>query len=148
MYRELQNTHIYLQLFYKYSIEKNNTPEEDQIEQAPPWGSIQRYGSYVYKTEKRYDNDLDGKFIIFNWAFPKNLNSAMILADKISKSFKGDMKKEGMASWGMATRIIPQNSDLAPLFFWDAYENMDAELMVELSSDTLKFHPSDLSVQR
>ena len=30
---------------------------------------IQRYGSYVYKTEKRYDNDLDGKFIIFNWYF-------------------------------------------------------------------------------
>ena len=29
--------------------------------------------------------------------------------------------------------------------FMDAYENMDAELMVELSSDTLKFHPSDLS---
>jgi hypothetical protein len=86
---------------------------------------IQRYGSYVYKTEKRYDNDLDGKFIIFNWAFPKNLNSAMTLADKISTSFKGDMKKEGMASWGMATRIIPQNSDLAPLFFWDAYENME-----------------------
>ena len=29
--------------------------------------------------------------------------------------------------------------------FMDAYENMDAEAMVELSSDTLKFHPSDLS---
>ena len=29
--------------------------------------------------------------------------------------------------------------------FMDAYENMDAESMVELSSDTLKFHPSDLS---
>ena len=27
----------------------------------------------------------------------------------------------------------------------DAYENMDAEAMVELSSDTVKFHPSDLS---
>jgi hypothetical protein len=24
----------------------------------------------------------------------------------------------------MATRIISQNSDLAPLLFWDAYENM------------------------
>ena len=29
--------------------------------------------------------------------------------------------------------------------FMDAYENMDAESMVELSSDTVKFHPSDLS---
>ena len=49
----------------------------------------------------------------------------MDLADKISSSFQKDMKKEGMASWGMATRIIPQDSDLAPLFFWDAYENME-----------------------
>ena len=49
----------------------------------------------------------------------------MNLADKISSSFQKDMKKEGMASWGMATRIIPQDSDLAPLFFWDAYENME-----------------------
>ncbi len=86
---------------------------------------VQRYGSFVYKTEKRYDNDLDAKYILFNWTFPKNLNSAMELADKISSSFKSDMKKSGMASWGMATRIIPQDSDLAPLFFWDAYENME-----------------------
>ena len=86
---------------------------------------IKRYGSFVYKTEKRYDNDLNGKFIIFNWTFPKNINTAMKLADKISSSFKADMKKEGMASWGMATRIIPQDSDLAPLFFWDSYENME-----------------------
>ena len=86
---------------------------------------VERYGSFVYKTEKRYDNNLQPKFIIFNWTFPKNLNSAMDLADKISSSFQKDMKKEGMASWGMATRIIPQDSDLAPLFFWDAYENME-----------------------
>ena len=86
---------------------------------------IQRYGSFVYKTEKRYDNDLDAKYILFNLTFPKNLNSAMELGDKISSSFKSDMKKSGMASWGMATRIIPQDSDLAPLFFWDAYENME-----------------------
>tara|TARA_Y100000022_G_C13234931_1_gene369327 strand:+ start:646 stop:1389 length:744 start_codon:yes stop_codon:yes gene_type:complete len=86
---------------------------------------VERYGSFVYKTEKRYDNNLKAKFIIFNWTYPKNINSAMNLADKISSSFQKDMKKEGMASWGMATRIIPQDSDLAPLFFWDAYENME-----------------------
>jgi hypothetical protein len=86
---------------------------------------IERYGSFVYKTEKRYDNDLNSKYILFNWAFPKNINSAMELADKISSSFKSEMKNSGMASWGMATRIIPQDSDLAPLFFWDAYENME-----------------------
>ena len=86
---------------------------------------VERYGSFVYKTEKRYDNNLKAKFIIFNWTFPKNINSAMNLADKISSSFQKKKKKEGMASWGMATRIIPQDSDLAPLFFWDSYENME-----------------------
>ena len=28
--------------------------------------------------------------------------------------------------------------------FMDAYENMDAQLMVEMSADTVKFHPADL----
>lgn len=86
---------------------------------------VERFGSFVYKTEKRYDNDLNAKYILFNWTFPKNLNDAMRVADKISSSFESDMKQEGMASWGMATRIIPQDADLAPLFFWDAYENME-----------------------
>ena len=26
----------------------------------------------------------------------------------------------------------------------DAYENMDAQLMVDLSADTVKFHPADI----
>ena len=43
--------------------------------------------SSIYKTEKRYDNDLNSKYILFNWAFPKNINSAMELADKISSRF-------------------------------------------------------------
>ncbi len=104
-----------------------NTEKKYGIPGDVLWGGIDidRYGSFIYKTEKRYDTDLEGKFIIFNWAFPKNLNDAMTLADKISTSFKKDMKKAGMASWGMATRIIPQDSDLAPLFFWDSYENME-----------------------
>jgi len=91
------------------------------------YGGIERKGAgnYYYKTEKRYDNKLNSKYIIFNWAYPKNLNSAMNLADKISSSFKNSMEKEGMGSWGMATRIIPQGSDYAPLFFWDAYENLE-----------------------
>lgn len=91
------------------------------------YGGIERknYGNFAYKTEKRYDNDLDAKYVIFNWAFPKNLNSSMALADKISSGFKSSMKKEGMASWGMATRIIPQGSEYAPLFFWDAYQTQE-----------------------
>ena len=29
--------------------------------------------------------------------------------------------------------------------FMDAYENMDAETMVEMSADTVRFHPADLA---
>ena len=91
------------------------------------YGGIDRkgYGNFFYKTEKRYDNSLNAKYVLFNWAYPKDLNSAMDLADKISNNFKNSMKKEGMASWGMATRIIPQGADNAPLFFWDAYESLE-----------------------
>ena len=91
------------------------------------YGGIERkgYGNFYYKTEKRFDNNLNAKFILFNWAFPKDLTSAMELADKISNNFKSSMKKEGMASWGMATRIIPQGTNNAPLFFWDAYETLE-----------------------
>ena len=45
-----------------------------------------------YKTEKRYDNNLEAKYVLFNWAFPKNLNSSMALADKIL-DLKNSMKK-------------------------------------------------------
>ena len=36
-----------------------------------------------------------------------------------------------------------KDSDLAKKFL-DAYENMDAQLMVNLSADTVKFHPADI----
>ena len=42
------------------------------------------YGNFFYKTEKRYDNNLEAIYVLFNWAFPKNLISSMALADKIS----------------------------------------------------------------
>ena len=36
-----------------------------------------------------------------------------------------------------------KDSDLAKKFL-DAYENMDAQLMVDLSADSVKFHPADI----
>ena len=36
-----------------------------------------------------------------------------------------------------------KDSDLAKKFM-DAYEDMDAQLMVDLSADTVKFHPADI----
>ena len=102
------------------------------------YGGIERknYGNFFYKTEKRYDNNLEAKYVLFNWAFPNNLNSSMALADKISSGFKNSMKKEGMASWGMATRIIPQSSEHAPLFFWDAYETQE-QVMNHLMNEAI-----------
>ena len=38
-----------------------------------------------------------------------------------------------------------KDSDFAKKFM-DAYENMDAQLMVDLSADIVKFHPADIDV--
>ena len=69
----------------------------------------------MYPTWKEFMNSEDFDFE----------NERLLSKFEGKMSDKKDMKKEGMASWGMATRIIPQDSDLAPLFFWDAYENME-----------------------
>lgn len=94
------------------------------------YDGVKRYpvGDFLYKTEKRMDSDRAGKFLILNWATPSNMNEALKLADQISDSFKSNMKKSGMAGWGMATRVYPQGSDFPPLFFWDVYETAQQAL--------------------
>ncbi len=94
------------------------------------YGSVERnpYGNFTYKTEKSFDTDRSGKYVIFNWAKPSNMPATLNLANEISDSFKSNMKKSGMTSWGMATRVYPQGEDFAPLFFWDGYENLDQAL--------------------
>ena len=37
-----------------------------------------------------------------------------------------------------------KDSDIVKKFM-DAYENMDPELMVEMTEDTVKFHPADIA---
>ena len=60
-------------------------------------------------------------------------------ADKIG----GEWLMEG-SRLGKGYMIGDQkDSDLAKKFM-DAYENMDAKLMVNLSADTVKFHPADI----
>ena len=91
------------------------------------YDGVTRYpvGSFIYKTEKSLDSERAGKFVIFNWASPLNLNQTMEIADQVSESFKNNMKKSGMSGWGMATRVYPQGSEFEPLFFWDAYETRE-----------------------
>ncbi len=55
----------------------------------------------------------------------------------------GEWLREG-ARLGKGYMIGDQkDSDLVKKFL-DAYENMDAQLMVDLSADTVKFHPADI----
>ncbi|MGB1171189.1 MAG: hypothetical protein ACPH4N_04855 [Flavobacteriaceae bacterium] len=100
------------------------TQEKFGVPASVVYGSVERHpvGNFTYKIEKSYDSNRPGKYVIFNWAAPSDLGAAIRLADEISTSFKGNMKKAGMASWGMATRVYPQGSSYDPLFFWDSYE--------------------------
>jgi hypothetical protein len=94
------------------------------------YDGVTRYpvGSFMYKTEKSIDTGRAGKYVIFNWAAPTDMVEAISLADKISNSFKGNMKKSGMTSWGMATRVYPQGEEFDPMFFWDGYETREQAL--------------------
>lgn len=107
-----------------------DTQEKFGIPSEIIYGSVERnpYGNFTYKTEKSFDTNRSGKYVLFNWAKPKNIPAALSLADEISDSFKGNMKKSGMTSWGMATRVYPQGEEFAPLFFWDGYETLNQVL--------------------
>ena len=60
-----------------------------------------------------------------------------------SEKISGEWLREG-SRLGKGYMIGDQkDSDLAKKFL-DAYENMDAKLMVDLSADTVKFHPADI----
>ncbi|MEL0317708.1 MAG: hypothetical protein VW979_01510 [Flavobacteriaceae bacterium] len=100
------------------------TKDKFGVAAAEIYDGVTRYpvGNFMYKTEKSYETDRAGKFVIFNWAAPSDMGKMISLADKISSSFKGNMKKSGMTSWGMATRVYPQGEEFDPLFFWDGYE--------------------------
>jgi len=100
------------------------TQEKYGVPSSVVYGSVERdpIGNFTYKIEKSYETNRLGKYVIFNWAAPTDLAASLKLADEISSSFKSNMKKSGMTSWGMATRVYPQGADYEPLFFWDEYE--------------------------
>ena len=55
----------------------------------------------------------------------------------------GEWLREGSRLGKGYTIGDQKDSDLVKKFL-DAYENMDAKLMVDLSADTVKFHPADI----
>ena len=108
---------VFHQIFYMVELEGKN------------------YGNFFYKTEKRYDNNLEAKYVLFNWAFPKNLNSSMALADKISSGFKNSMKKRvwQVGGWQLELFLKTQNM---PSVFWDAYETQE-QVMNHLMNEAI-----------
>ena len=86
---------------------------------------IERRGRYIYKTEREIVSDKPGKYIILNWATPKDLPKMIELQGSIEKIFRKNIIKSGMVGWGMATRIIPQKKDLPTAFWWDIYDNLE-----------------------
>ena len=81
-------------------------------------------GTYVYKTERQIETDVPGKFIILNWATPKDVAKMIDFQDDVEKHFRKNIIKSGMVGWGMATRIIPQAKDRSTAFWWDIYDSM------------------------
>ena len=60
-----------------------------------------------------------------NWATPKDLGKALTMADELSEDFRKNMKKEGMAEWGVASKILPQGEGQSTIFFWDVYNSLN-----------------------
>ncbi len=82
-------------------------------------------GNYVYKTERQIETDVPGKYIILNWATPKDVSKMIDFQANIEKHFRKNIIKSGMVGWGMATRIIPQAKDRSTAFWWDIYDSME-----------------------
>ena len=86
---------------------------------------IEGRGRYVYKTERQIETDTPGKYIILNWATPKDIPKMIDFQDDIEKHFRKNIIKSGMVEWGMATRIIPQAKDRSTALWWDIYDSME-----------------------
>ena len=90
---------------------------------------------YFYKMQHQRDSGKSGKYVIFNFATPKNIAGVLESEEKvIIPTFKKNMKKSGMTGWGSATKITPQGKDYSTYMTYDAFDTM-ANLMRHLSGD-------------
>jgi hypothetical protein len=67
-------------------------------------------------------------------------NESQVANEKIA----GQWLMDGSPNYGKGYMAGDQKDLETVKIFMDAYENMDAQLMVEMSADTVRFHPADL----
>ena len=94
------------------------------------WGDIgaTESGRYYWKVEGEIPSEKVSKFVILNGAKPTDIEKLIKTSTEIAnKVFKKNMKKSGIKSWGVASKIIPINSNTNPntILFWDGYDNME-----------------------
>ena len=99
---------------------------------------LEKSGYWYWKTEKQIETGNLGKYIIFNWGTPTDVNAAVSIADEISETFRPRMKTIGMTEWGVATKIMPQGGDNSTIFFWDAYDTFEGTVKHLMNDAILK----------
>ncbi|MBL31038.1 MAG: hypothetical protein CMC81_07370 [Flavobacteriaceae bacterium] len=90
---------------------------------------------YYYQIRQQIDSGENGKFVIFNFGNPDNVQNVLASNSKyIIPNFKKNMKKSGMTGWGAGTKITPQGSEYSSFMTYDSFDSM-ANLMKHLSGD-------------
>jgi len=87
---------------------------------------IDAHGFYYFKTHTEFATENIGKYIIFNHGRALDLDKQRRWSDEVSKVFKENADESGMAGWGAAIQIAPQDrfSDRNNIFYWDVYETL------------------------
>ena len=90
---------------------------------------------YIYQMRQQINSGEEGKFVVFNFATPDNVEGVLSSNEKyVIPQFKKRMKFSGMKGWGAGTKITPQGSNYASFMTFDAFDTM-ANLMKHLSGD-------------
>ena len=108
------------------------------------WSGGEADRRYFYQIKGQIDSGVEGKFVIFNFASPKNIDK--VISDSknyVAPRFKKVMKSAGMTGWGYATKITPQGQDYASFMTYDAFDSM-SNLMKHLSGEGAAIKSLDL----
>lgn len=81
-------------------------------------------------------------FLIF--CFTSCMNNTKNEPQASNEKIAGQWLMDGSPNYGKGYMAGDQKDLETVKTFMDAYENMDAQLMVEMSADTVRFHPADL----
>ena len=108
------------------------------------WSGGKADRRYFYQIKQQIDLGEEGKFVIFNFASPKNIDK--VISDSknyVAPRFKKVMKSAGMTGWGYATKITPQGENYASFMTYDAFDSM-SNLMKHLSGEGAAMKSLDL----